>query len=310
MVSIVTVTMNPALDVATEVEQFVAQKKLRCSKPRYDPGGGGINVARMIKELGGESTAFVMAGGPSGERLRSMLAGRGINARFLAADGDTRQSLTVVERATSKHFRFVLPGEWQGAEKAEEALASIADLIEEQGATYVVVSGSLPDGVPEDFTARTARIAREHGARVILDTSGPPLARALDEGVYLVRINREEASELAGGEDHDPAAQARALLERKAAKVVIIALGSEGALVASTDGVVRIRSPGIEVVSAVGAGDCFVGALTFALVEGRPLIEASRLAVAAASAAVRTPATELAHRHDIEALYEKTSVER
>jgi 6-phosphofructokinase 2 len=310
MASILTVTMHPALDIATEVEEFVPQKKLRCSEPRYDPGGGGINVARMIKELGGESIALVLAGGPSGERLRAMLAKRSIDARFLSADGDTRQSLTVVERATSKHFRFVLPGERQHSGKADEMLGAVASLLEKQDVAYIVASGSLPDGVPEDFFARLARLARERGARLVLDTSGPALPVALDEGVYLVRTNQDEARELSGGAGHDPAAQAATLLQRKAAEVVIIALGEEGALIANADGVMRIRSPKVEPVSAVGAGDCFVGALTFALSKSRPLIEAGRLAAAAASAAVTTPATELAHKEDIEALYESTNLER
>lgn len=308
MKPVLTVTMNPALDIATETERLVPQKKLRCSEPRYDPGGGGINVARMIRELGGESTAFVMAGGANGERLRAMLAEAGLDVRSLEADGDTRFSLNVAERATAKHFRFVLPGERQRPEKADEALAALARLIEAERHAYVVLSGSLPAGLPEDFFARLARLARERDARVVLDTSGPALAAALEEGVYLVRTNRDEAKELAGRTDADPAVLARALLERGAAEVVIIALGAEGALVASAESEVRVAAPEVEVVSAVGAGDCFVGALTFALASDRPLIEACRLAVAAASAAVITPASELARKADVDALYPKVLV--
>lgn len=310
MQRVITVTMNPAVDVTAAVDELVPQKKLRCGTPRYDPGGGGLNVSRTIRELGGESTAFVMAGGANGERLRGMLGERGIDVRWAEADGDTRLSLTVTEDASGEHYRFVFPGETQAPGRAEHALAALEELIARDGYAYVVASGSLPPGVPDDFFARLAGLGRKHGARLVVDTSGPPLEAALEAGVHLVRPDRHEAAELARRPDEDPLELARYLVGRGAAEVAIVTRGAEGAVLASRDDEARIPAPAVEVVSAVGAGDSFVGALVFALASDWPLRDATRLGVAAAAAAVTTEATELAKKDDIERLFAETRAER
>jgi len=305
MKRVLTVTMNPAVDAASAVDELTPGRKLRCAEPRYDPGGGGINVSRTIKEIGGTSTALVMAGGPNGERLRAMLDERGIDVRWARADGDTRVDLTITERASGEHYRLVMPGARQPPERTDEALAALDELIGGDRFGYVVASGSLPPGVPDDFYARLADVARRHGARLVLDTSGPALKAALRAGgLYLVRPDRHEAREIAERPDEAPMQLARHLVECAAAEVVIITRGPDGAVLASRDGQeADIPGLGTAVVSTVGAGDSFVGALVHALANDWSLVEATRLAVAAAAAAVTTEATELAKKADIERLY-------
>jgi 6-phosphofructokinase 2 len=301
-----TITLNPAIDLTTSVSKLVPGRKLRCEAPKVHPGGGGVNVSRTIKELGGSSTALVAVGGATGELMRELLAAAGIDAVFLDAMGTTRQSFAVHDRNTGEQFRFVLPGPTQDAAFAERALSAVTELMATGGYRYVVASGSLPPGVPIGFYGSVAEVVRAHDARLIVDASGPALETALGHGVFLVRTNAGEAQVLAEVLNIDPSNPeklCRAIISERAAEVVIVALGAEGALLVSATDAVRIRSPRVEVVSPVGAGDSFVGALSFALAEGWPLEQACKYGVAAAAAAVTTEATELAHKVDVDRLY-------
>lgn len=306
MQRILTITLNPAIDYATTVEEFVPGRKLRCEQPRIDPGGGGVNVSRVIKELGGASTALVAVAGVTGALMRELLADTGIEAVFLNAKGTTRQSFAVHDQSSGKQFRLVFPGPEQDSAFAEQTLAKLEKLLAPGDFAYVVASGSLPPGLPDDFYGRVAEIVRKRESRLILDTSGPALRAALGRGVFLVKPDAVEAEALAaalGTEAKDPAVLARSILDGGGAEVVIITLGADGALLASKEGTIRIRPPPVEVVSAVGAGDSFVGALSFALADGWPLDQACAYGGAAAAAAVTTRATELAHKPDVDRLY-------
>ena len=299
MEPVLTVTLNPALDVATSVDKLVAGDKLRCTAPRFDPGGGGINVSRVIKELGGHSRAFVALAGTTGQRLLSMLEAAGIDCYACQIDGDTRFSFVVQERASNEQFRFVLPGPEQPPERADRLATELRDFVRRERVGYVVVSGSLPPGLPGDFVTRLAADLRALGSRLILDTSGPALRATLSARPYLIKPNLREARELFGGDPlHEaaPVELAERLLEQQAAEVVIITLGAEGAVVATAGTVLRIRSPQVETISKVGAGDSFVGALVFGLASGWSLEDACRYGIAAGASAATTPGTALCER--------------
>lgn len=303
---ILTITLNPAIDVTTAVPALAPEIKLRCAPPRLNPGGGGINISRVVKELGGASTALVAVAGATGALMKELLAKSGLDILYLPAAGLTRQSLAVHERASGRQYRFVLPGPTQPPEFATEALAMVSRLIAANGYGYVVASGSLPPGVPEDFYGRLSDVVAAAGARLILDTSGPALKAALGRGVFLVKPDHTEAKALGeayGMTTEDPESLARQILSRGDAEAVIVTLGAEGALLASRSGVVRARAPKVEVVSAVGAGDSFIAALCVALARDWPLERAFAYGVAAAAAAVLTEATELARKADVERLY-------
>jgi 6-phosphofructokinase 2 len=306
MPRILTITMNPAIDLTTAVESVVPGRKLRCDPPRVDPGGGGVNVSRVVKELGGATTALVAVAGATGVMMRELLEAAGIETVLVEAAGMTRQSFAVHDRTSGGQYRFVLPGPAQDAEFTERSLTAIGDLLATGNFPYVVASGSLPPGVPDDFYGRLVEMARAHGARTILDTSGPALAGALGRGAFLIRTNRIEAQELAKTlhvDPDDPERFARSIVTSGSAEAAIMALGADGALLVSGDDAVRIRPPHVDVVSPVGAGDSFVGALSFALAEGWPVKRACAHGVAAAAAAMITEATELAHRNDVRRLF-------
>lgn len=306
MSRILTITMNPAVDFTSTVAEVIPGRKLRCDAPRIDPGGGGVNASRVIKELGGATTALVAVAGPTGDLMRALLDTAGIDAVFLDAAGMTRQSFAIHDRKNGGQYRFVLPGPSQNAAFFERALATVGDLLATGEYTYVVGSGSLPPGVPDGFYGNVAEIVRAHGARLILDTSGAALVGAIGHGVFLIRTNRHEARELAetlGIDPDDAEGLAHSIVTSGIAEAAIMAVGADGAVLAIGQGAGHVRPPHVEVVSPVGAGDSFIGALSFALAEGRPIAHACAYGVAAAAAAMITEATELAHRDDIERLY-------
>ncbi len=303
MLPILTVTLNPALDVTTHVRELKPRQKLRCDEPVIHAGGGGVNVSRAIRELGGESRAFVALGGHTGAQFEEILRRSRIATEVWPLLGETRTSFTVMEDSSGLPYRFVFPGPRLSTAEAGEVLDRLEQIVMHYPG-FVVASGSLPPGVPDTFYAELVARTKKLGARCILDTHGPAIRRASVERPYLIRLNHLEAQELVGG-DADRAAHvlARELVEGGLAEVAIVALGERGAIVSTARGQIEIRPPHVEMKSGVGAGDSFVGALVFALASGWAVEDAARYGVAAAASAVTTEATELCRRQDVEAFY-------
>ena len=302
MKAIVTITLNPTIDSSCQAEEVRPVLKIRTSEERYDPGGGGINVARVIRELGGEAIAVYLAGGLTGQVLTDMLERSGIDRRLVPIAGNTRVSHVVYERSSGQEYRFtpegpvIQEGEWRAC----------LDELGRLDAEYIVASGSLPRGVPEDFYVQVARIARRKRARLVVDTSGEPLRAVLAEGVFLVKPNLRELESVVGRRLADAAAQeaaAREVIEQGRAEIVAVSLGADGALLATQGGCMRLKAPEVEPKSAVGAGDSFTAAMTLGLAEGRSPEDAFVLAVATGTATVMTMGTELCHREDVERIY-------
>ena len=299
--TILTVTLNPALDLTTDTGKVESGDKLRCGPARLDPGGGGVNVSRAIAKLGGRSRPFIAIGGPTGEIVKSLLAAQDIDAEWFAVSGLTRQSVVVNERSTGQQFRFVLPGPDWSASQAGAALHALETALaaRQPRIGYVVASGSLPPGVPEDFYNRIGALADRAGARFVLDTSGRMLDVAASGGQhppYAWIMDQREAEYLAGVPLADLDALERfgqELKARKLAQILILTYGEGGAVALSEAETVRATPPKVEVVSKVGAGDSFVGGLVLKLSSGASLREACLYAVAAAASAVTSPATEL-----------------
>ncbi|WP_248305597.1 1-phosphofructokinase family hexose kinase [Agromyces sp. H66] len=298
---IVTLTMNPALDVSSSTEEVVPEHKLRCGPTRFDPGGGGVNVSRAIRNLGGSSIAICPLGGPTGQAYRGFLEQEGVVARILGVAGNTRESFTVDELSTGDQFRFVLQGPTLREPEWRACLSVVGDQLPVGG--YLVASGSLPPGVPDDFYALLARICGEHDVRIVVDASGPALEAALAEGVFLIKPSLRELAELVGaGDTLDEAEQveaARSIVASGRAEIVALSLGGAGAVLATAEGVLRLPTPRVEVRSTVGAGDAFLAGLIMRLAEGRTVTEAFRTAVAAGSATAMREATGLCLPEDV-----------
>ncbi|MCV6592763.1 MAG: 1-phosphofructokinase family hexose kinase [Silicimonas sp.] len=294
---ILTITLNPTVDFSTSAPEVISDVKLRCTEPHIDPGGGGINVARAVKLLGGQATALVAIGGATGAHLLQLLALEGVPTVAFQGPGETRQSTSVIDQGTGQQYRFVMPGPiWQDHD-VPRALASVDQATGED--TLVVLSGSQPPGVAKDFPSILSDHVAGRGARLIVDTSGPALhhlAAGPHDALHVLRMDGEEGEELAGRalpSREDTATFARALVDRGVARMVIVARGADGSVLADGNGAWHAVNPPGPVVSKVGAGDSFVGAFTLAMAGGEPVENCLRLGVAAASAAVSTEATRL-----------------
>ena len=307
MQPIVTLTMNPALDIATATDRVVPTHKLRCAAPRYDPGGGGINVARAVHALGGDAVAIFPAGGAAGEMIRHLLDEEDVAYDAVAIVGFTRESLAVEERQTGKQYRFILPGPEISERDQERCLDRLSMLAAE--ASYIVASGSLPLGVSDDFYARVAELAKKLGKRLILDTSGPALKKA-GGGIYTLKPSLSELESLTGQEIRTHREQeqaARQIVEQGRSEIVVLSLGTEGALLATADGCERFAAIPVEASSTVGAGDSMLAGIVLSLSRGLPLQEAIRFGMAAGAAALFGVGTELCRRADVERLYAQMS---
>jgi 6-phosphofructokinase 2 len=304
--AIVTVTPNPSVDVTTAVGSVVPTEKLRCGSLRHDPGGGGINVARVLHELGGEVLATFLAGGATGQLLEELLEREGIARRTVLTGEMTRESFTVFETETGREYRFVLPGPTLGDDDWRGCLEELSRL--SPSPRYLVASGSLPPGFPTDAYAQLARASHRMGARLVLDTSGEALEAALQEKIYLLKPNRRELEQMTGESletTRDQELLSHEIVDRGQVEILALTLGADGALLTWNAGQCRIRPPAVEVKSAVGAGDSFVAGMVLGLVRGKPLPEAFCLGVAAGTAALLTPGTELCRREDVERLHEQ-----
>ena len=309
MPDIVTLTINPAVDIFVNVARVEPTSKLRCSSPKRDPGGGGINVARVVHRLGGNVAAIYPTGGAIGKLLHRLLEREGVDSIVTPSHVETRENFTAFEEESGLQYRFVLPGSALHRPEWEAMLDKLTGLPHRP--RIVVASGSVPPGVPDDVYADMTRRARKLGARMVIDTSGPALGAALAEGVSLIKPNQNELSEFVGQTletDDDRIAACRKLIADGRTEMVALTLGENGAMLVTRERVLRSAPLEIEVSSAVGAGDSFLGGLVAALAKDAPLEEAFRLAVAAGSAAVMSPGTELGSEDDVRRLLPRVSV--
>lgn len=310
MSDLLTITLNPALDLSSAVDRVVPGPKLRLDAPRAEPGGGGINVARAVAILGGAPRAIAALGGVAGAQVAALLQDSGVSLARLDIPGETRQSLAVTDRSDGAQYRLQFPGPvWAPAMEAAMADLIVAEAAAIGPGAVTVLSGSQPPGMAPDFPQRLIRRLGP-GARVIVDTSGPAMDRlvaAPEPGAAprVLRMDQAEAEGQAGHPLPDRAASlafARGLVARGVADCVIVALGAEGSVLATADGAWHARPPHVEVASKVGAGDSFTGAFALALARGQGWDTALRAGTAAAAAAVMTPGTELCRAADADAI--------
>jgi len=308
--TIVTLTMNPALDASFEVERVEPEVKLRCRGQHRDPGGGGINVARAIHELGRDACAVYPAGGHPGEELSERIDACGVDNRPVEIEGATRENITVVERESGRQFRFTLPGaELSGAEQ-DRCLEVLGACMDE--GSLVVISGSLAPGAGPDLYTRAVEAAHERSNRVVGDSSGEALDALAGAGPFLLKPNRRALGRLVGRElrGKDQAREAAdELVGRGVAEHIVVSMGARGAVLVCETGAFYASGPEVEADSVIGAGDSMVGALTLALHRGLAPERVLAWGVGAGTAAVLTPGTRLLDRSDFERLLEEVEVE-
>ena len=299
MKPIVTLTLNPCIDGAAQADAVRPTRKIRTRDERYDPGGGGINVSRVIAELGGPTLPVFLSGGATGPVLDAMLRERGFDTRPVPVADHTRISHAVYETASGLEYRFVP----EGPEVTATEWSACLDALRTLDFDWLVASGSLPRGLPPGCLTEIAVLSAERGARLVLDTSGPALAPTLASGaVYLAKPSIGEFRALTGaplGSVAEVAAAARARIAADNIGILAISMGHHGALLATADHAWTLAPPILPVQSATGAGDAFLGAMVLTLACGGTPLESLAQGVSAGGATVLTPGTGLCRRDDV-----------
>jgi 6-phosphofructokinase 2 len=302
---IVTLTLNPAIDKSTEIDRLIPEKKMRCPTLAIEAGGGGINVSKAIRELGGESVAIFPYGGLNGQLLLDILSEKSITTKGVKVEEMTRENFTINEVATNRQYRFVMPG----PSLSDQDLISLASALRSvPDATYLVVSGSLPAGHPTDFIMkRIAEIAKEKGIRLIVDTSGDSLKSALDTGVYLLKPNLSELCSLVGKESLEMSEiddAAHEVINTRRCEVVVVSMGPSGAILFAKNKKTKFPAPVVKKLTTVGAGDSMVAGITWMLEQGKSIEEAVPFGIACGTAATINKGTQLFKKADAFRLFE------
>ena len=301
---IVTLTINPSLDKSTQFTGLVAEQKIRCATPRYDAGGGGINVSKAISRIGGETLCVFTSGGSPGIKLEELVQKEGIAIKIIPTQNWTRENLVALETNTNAQYRFCFPG----TPISDVEKGNILQTIQELKTKYLVVSGSLNDGLSPDFYQYIADLAKISGTKLIVDTSGEALKKVLEKGVYLAKPNVGELAKLIGVEHlemDEVAPAALKLIEKGSAEIVVVSLGAQGAVLVTAAQTEFVPAPNVVKKSTVGAGDSMVGAMVWALSQNKPLKEVVQWGVACGSAATMNEGTQLFKLEDAKRLFEE-----
>jgi len=301
---IITLTLNPSLDKSTHFTGLIAEQKIRCEKPRYDAGGGGINVSKAIAKLGGNSLCIHTSGGSAGIMLEEIILKDGIENKVILTQNWTRENFIAFENTTKAQYRFGFPGN----ELLEDEKQKVIETIKEINTKYLVLSGSLNEGLPTDFYQTIAEIAKAMGIKVIVDTSGEPLRKVLEKGVYLIKPNIGELAKLIGVEKlelSEVEKAAKTIIENGAAEIVVVSLGTQGAILVSKEQIEFVKAPKVTKKSTVGAGDSMVGGMVWALSQNKTLKEVIQWGVSCGTAATMNEGTQLFKKEDAIKLFEE-----
>jgi 6-phosphofructokinase 2 len=295
---ITTLTINPSLDKSTHFKGLIAEQKIRCEKPRYDAGGGGINVSKAIAKLGVTSTCIFTSGGSSGEMLEDLIKKENLESCVIKTKNWTRENFIAFENTSKAQYRFGFPGN----EFSDDEKDIILQTIKELKTDYLVISGSLNEGLATNFYQKIAAIAKESNIKVIVDTSGEALKKVLETGVYLIKPNIGELAKLIGVERLElPEVEkaAKKLIEHKSAEIVVVSLGADGAILITKDETHLVKAPKVEKKSTVGAGDSMVGGMVWALSQNKTLKEVIQIGVCCGTAATMNEGTQLFKAEDV-----------
>ncbi len=305
MKKIITLTVNPTIDKSTTVSGIKPNSKLRCAKPVYEAGGGGINVSRVLHKLGGNSLCMYMAGGATGKHLQDMLVDLELLQQVIPIAGRVRENLSVTDTINNQQYRFGMPGpkiserEWKNTLGHLDSVLSAGD--------FLVASGSLCPGMPIDFYAQVSKIAQNKKVKVILDTSGDALLKGAQAGVYLLKPNLGELAKLCGVKTIsflELESVAKTFLKNNPCEVLVVSIGAQGAIMITDEIVEYIAAPIVFQKSTIGAGDSMVAGMVYSLAKGKSLSEMAKYGVACGTAATMTPGTQLCEKKDADELFQ------
>lgn len=300
---VLTVTMNPSVDIGTEADEVITDRKTRCAAPEIDPGGGGINVARVLTRLGVHCNALFICGGYTGNLLKQMMAEEEIKAIPIESLDITRQNIAIIDNSIGEQYRFVLPGLVSKKSTWKAVLEKIESTI--QNYDFVVASGSLPIGVPIDFYSQISSITRKVGKQFVLDTSGSALFEGINNGASYIKPNSEEFAEMKKIFQATSDEELCSMLFDKGIDNIVHTLGKDKTLLITKSGVEEFKPPAIKVRSTIGAGDSFIGGLVAGLMNGYSQKQAVGYGISAAASTLQSEGTDLCDYDEVLQIYKE-----
>ncbi len=304
---VLTITMNPSIDIGTEADEVITDQKTRCAAPTIDPGGGGINVARVLTRLGVHSDALFVCGGYTGSLLRQMMAEEEIKSIPIESLDVTRQNIAIIDNSIGKQYRFVLPGLVSKKSTWKAVLEKIESTI--QNYDFVVASGSLPEGVPTDFYSQIAAIAQNADKQFVLDTSGSALFEGILNGAAYIKPNQEEFTEMKRIFRASSDKELCSILFDKGIEHIVHTLGKEKTLLITPEGISEFTPPNINVRSTIGAGDSFIGGLVAGLMRGFDKKQAVGFGISAAASTLQSEGTDLCDADEVDEIFTSHFIE-
>lgn len=298
---VLTVTLNPSIDIGTEADEVITDQKTRCASPFFDPGGGGINVSRVLNRLGIYSDALFTSGGYTGNLLKEMMKEEDIPAIPIESPDKTRQNIAIIDNSIGKQYRFVLPGLVSDLNIWESALQKIDELADQYD--YIIASGSLPDGIPESAYSEIATIAKKHNSAFILDTSGSSLIKGIAQGAEFIKPNQEEFQEMKQIFGAATDSELCELLFKKGVKNIVHTLGKEKTLLITPESETSFTPPKIKLRSTIGAGDSFIGGMVAGLIKGYTKQQSVGYGISAAASTLQSEGTDLCDAAEVEEIY-------
>ncbi|MBR3235771.1 MAG: 1-phosphofructokinase [Atopobiaceae bacterium] len=304
-----TVCLNPAIDKTIQVPAFTIDAVNRVTELRADAGGKGINVSKVVKELGGQSKAYAILAGDAGSGIKHMVESMGIEVVAVEVAGETRTNTKIVDQELHTNTDINEPGPVVTKEDLDALLDILVNDIND-GDT-VILAGSIPAGAPTDTYATWVKACEAAGAKVFLDADGDVLNMGISAGPSMIKPNDHELSGMVG-RDLDTLekidAAAREIMDR-GVEWVTVSMGGEGALFVTPEKTYKASSPKVEVGSTVGAGDSVVAAIAYAQDEGLDIIDTIKLAVATGAANVSMEGTQAAPRSLVDHLIAQVGID-
>lgn len=305
-----TVTFNPTLDKSVTVDGLVVDEANRWTSFRRDPGGKGINVSRVVHEMGGETIAYGFIGGIDGDILKQLLQQQGVPFDFTPIKGEIRSNFIITDLQTSRQTRIDAPGPLISKEELEDLVGKIKNM--QPKPDFLVLAGSVPPGIPDDIYRQLIDDARNRGIKTVLDSDDAWLKEGIKARPTIIKPNVHEAEELLGiklKNERSIVKAVKSLLDQ-GIEIVAISRGKDPLIISDGKKVLKLTPPQVEVNSTVGAGDSAIAGLVMKLSQGGSFEEAARLAVAAGAATALTPGVELCHSEDVARLLPLVKVER
>ncbi|MDH7482297.1 MAG: 1-phosphofructokinase [Armatimonadota bacterium] len=307
---IASITLNPALDKTVYLDQLLPHDANRIRKIEVDAGGKGINASRVLNELGSPTVALGFVGGKTGSYIEHVLATEGVKTDFVRTAAETRTNICIQEFSGAPPTMLNEPGPNVTKDEIEQLVTKVYEYASKS--CMMIFGGSLAASVPEDIYRTLVAGISKFGTKAILDSDGRPMLLGLEAQPFMIKPNRDEVKRLLGIDikDFKDALPAIAQFAEKGIEIVVISMGSAGAVAGSAEGIWSAVPPKVKPVSTIGSGDSMVAGIAHILSQGGPLDEALRWGTAAGAATAMTDGTEICKRHQVLSLLDGVLIER